>query len=193
MNSLLFQNESFFEDLFRQYYKALKAYAFKYVGDMDTAEDIVQDVFFECWLKRDNIRIETQIRPYLFKAVSNKSLNFLKSKEEREKVPLEIRHESQIQDFYLKSLVAEQEDFLLLKELNEEIKSCVDRLPEQCRKIFILRHTYDLKNREIAEQLNISIKAVEKQITKALFEIRRHLQRLDLLPFVIYVLLRALS
>ena len=190
MMGLLQKDAPFFDELFRQYYKALRACAFRYVSDINTAEDIVQDVFFELWLKRDKIDITAHIKPYLFKAVFNRSINYLKSKEGKEKVSLEPQHETQIQDYYLSSLTTDIEDSLLLKELNEEIKSCVEKLPEQCKRIFILRHNYSMKNREIAEQLNISIKAVEKQISKALYKIRLHLLKLNLLPFVVYVILK---
>ena len=65
-----------------------------------------------------------------------------------------------------------QEHSLLLKELEEEIATYVETLPPQCRRIFLLSRTYGMKNKEIADQLGISIKAVEKQITKAIFGLK---------------------
>jgi len=189
MNEILHKDSLFFENLFRQYYKSLKSYAFKFVNDIDAADDIVQDVFFELWLKRKDLDIQ-QFKSYLFKAVSNRSINFLKTK--KENIPLDVTDWQQ-EEFYLHSLVTATDDYALLNELNDEIKSCIDKLPDQCRRIFLLRHTYNLKNREIAEQLNISVKAVEKQISKALFEIRSHLQKLDLLPFAVSVIVKLLA
>jgi RNA polymerase sigma-70 factor (ECF subfamily) len=193
MDNLSHQDVAFFDSIFRRHYKALKAYAYKYTDNTELSEDIVQDVFFELWLKRERLQIQVDIKSYLFKAVANKSINALKDNEER-KISLEPHHEEHIQDFYLRSLSKNQEDYLLLNELNNEIKASVEKLPEQCKKIFQLRHGYGLKNREIAEQLNISIKAVEKQMTRALFEIREHLQRMDLLPmFVLQILMKTLE
>ena len=74
------------------------------------------------------------------------------------------------------------EQSLLLKELEKEIMSYINTLPPQCHKIFMLSRSYGLKNREIAEQLDISIKAVEKQISKALSGLKEHLIQKDLFP-----------
>jgi RNA polymerase sigma-70 factor (ECF subfamily) len=99
---------------------------------------------------------------------------------------LEDLNESLIVENYLSAHMQDQEQSLLLKELETEIAGFVETLPPQCKKIFILSRTHELKNREIAEQLQISIKTVEKQITKALSGLRKHLQEKDLL-FIIYL------
>ena len=125
------------ENLFTQYYQILRAYALRYVQNQDAAEDIVQDVFFELWLRRNEI------------------------------------------DFDL----VYQEDSLLLKDLDREIKTYVESLPEQCHRIFIMSRSLNLKNKDIALQLGISIKTVEKQITKALSGLRSHLKKNGLLSF----------
>ena len=72
-----------------------------------------------------------------------------------------------------------------MKELEEEIMSYINTLPPQCRKVFMLSRSYGLKNREIAEQLDISIKAVEKQISKALYGLKEHLVQKDLFPLLV--------
>ena len=120
------------ETLFKRFYKPLRAYAFRFVNDKDLSEDIVQDVFYELWKRREN-----------------------------------------------------SEQSLLLKELEEEIMSYINTLPPQCHKIFMLSRSYGLKNREIAEQLNISIKAVEKQISKALSGLKEYLIQRDLFPLLV--------
>ena len=132
------------ENLFTQYYQILRAYALRYVQNQDAAEDIVQDVFFELWLRRNDI---------------------------------------QFIDDYLQSFVVYQEDSLLLKDLDREIKTYVESLPEQCHRIFIMSRSLNLKNKDIALRLGISIKTVEKQITKALSGLRNHLKENGLLSF----------
>lgn len=171
------------EALFKRFYKPLRAYAFRFVDDKDLAEDIVQDVFFELWQRREDIRFGDEgVKSYLFKAVYTHSLNAL-SKKIRSICSLEPASEPDILDQYILSSMQNSEQSLLLKELESEILSYIKSLPPQCHKIFMLSRSYGLKNREIAEQLEISIKAVEKQISKALYGLREYLARKDLFPF----------
>ncbi len=178
----------FLEALFKRYYKPLRSYAFRFVNNKDLSEDIVQDVFFELWNKKEYIRFEEEnsVKSYLFKSVFNRSVNILNSGYLKDSLPLEETSESQIIEHYLVHHLENQERSLLLKELKIEIAEFVDMLPPQCKKIFILSRTHNLKNKEIAEKLGISIKAVEKQITKAVTELRKHLLKKDLL-FILYL------
>jgi RNA polymerase sigma factor, sigma-70 family len=98
---------------------------------------------------------------------------------------LEPAREADILDQYVTSYMQNSEQSLLLKELEEEIMSYINTLPPQCRKVFMLSRSYGLKNREIAEQLDISIKAVEKQISKALYGLKEHLVQKDLFPLLV--------
>ena len=71
----MYSNLESVEQLFRQYYKVLRVYAFRFVNDWDIAEDVVQDVFVALWNKRTDIEFDGAVKAYLFKAVYNKSLN----------------------------------------------------------------------------------------------------------------------
>lgn len=173
------------ETLFKRFYKPLQAYAFRFVNDKDLSEDIVQDVFFELWQRRESIRFEdVAVKSYLFRAVYTHSLNAL-NKKKQNICSLDLERETDILDQYVSSYMQNSEQSLLLKELEEEIMSYINTLPTQCHKIFMLSRSYGLKNREIAEQLGISIKAVEKQISKALYGLKEHLVRKDLFPLLI--------
>lgn len=173
------------ETLFKRFYKPLQAYAFRFVNDKNLSEDIVQDVFFELWQRRESIRFEdVAVKSYLFRAVYTHSLNAL-NKKKQNICSLDSERETDILDQYVSSYMQNSEQSLLLKELEEEIMSYINTLPPQCHKIFMLSRSYGLKNREIAEQLGISIKAVEKQISKALYGLKEHLVRKDLFPLLI--------
>ncbi|WP_280765967.1 RNA polymerase sigma-70 factor [Parabacteroides sp. PFB2-10] len=171
------------EDLFKSLYFPLRAYAFRFICNKEMAEDIVQDVFFELWSRRDTIRLEDKnaVKSYLFKSAYNRSINLLKSGVLYNNAPLEETNETQIIDSYLSQHLRNQEHSLLLKELEDEIAGYVESLPPQCKNIFLMSRTYGLKNKEIAEQLGISVKAVEKQISKAISGLREHLDKKDLL------------
>lgn len=174
-----------FETLFMQLYKPLLAYAFRFVNDKNISEDIVQDVFCKLWQQREHIRFEDNaVKSYLFKSVYTHALNVL-NKKPQSTYSLESENHAVLLEQYISSYMINSEQSLLLKELETEIRSYIKTLPPQCQKIFILSRKYGLKNRQIAEQLNISIKAVEKQISKALFNLKKHLYQKELLPFFI--------
>lgn len=171
------------EDLFKSYYYPLRAYTLRFICNKEIAEDMVQDVFFELWSRRETIRLEDKnaVKSYLFKSIYNRSINLIKSDALYIHTSFEETHETQIIESYLSQHLCNQEHSLLLKELEEEIAAYVETLPPQCKKIFLLSRTYGLKNKEIADQLEISIKAVEKQITKAISGLKEHLEKKDLL------------
>ena len=85
----MYSNLESVEQLFRQYYKVLRVYAFRFVNDWDIAEDVVQDVFVALWNKRTDIEFDGAVKAYLFKAVYNKSLNILSSKKYTEEESVE--------------------------------------------------------------------------------------------------------
>ena len=174
-----------FEKLFRRYYKPLRSYAFRFLNDKDLSEDITQDVFFELWSHRNDLSLDDSLKSYLFKSVYNRSINVLNSYSARHSTSLETISDQEFLHHIMKT--QNQENSLLLKELESEIQAFMETLPDQCRKIFILSRTQGLKNKEIAEKLGISIKAVEKQITKALSELRIYLRERDLL-FLLFLL-----
>ncbi len=188
-NKALKQDFIFFEDLFHIYYCSLLAFANKYTNDRQASEDIVQDVFMALWMKRDTINFNDPIKPYLYKATYNKSITYLNSLQENVNID-EQNIKLQLQQ---KIISFDLQDSLLLKEVSEEIISCVDTLPEQCRKVFLLSRGQGLKNKEIALQLNISEKTVEGHISKALAEIRSHLRKLDLMPLAGYILYQCIG
>ena len=164
------------ETLFKRFYKPLCAYAFRFVNDKETAEDIVQDAFYELWSRRDTIRFGTEVKSYLFQTVYHRSLKVLEKRSAEKKDALGPENEGKILENYLAAQVQNTEQSLLLKELENEIATFIVTLPGQCRKIFMLSRFHELKNKEIADRLGISVKAVEKQITKALFGLRRYLR-----------------
>ena len=116
------------ETLFKRFYKPLRAYAFRFVNDKDLSEDIVQDVFYELWKRRESIRFEDEsVKSYLFKAVYTHALNAL-DKKQQDVYPLKPERETDILDQYVSSYMQNSEQSLLLKELEEE--SEVFKLPD---------------------------------------------------------------
>ena len=156
-----------FDALFRAYYEPLCNYACSMLkGDMDTAEDIVQDRFFKLWEKRESLEINYSIKSYLYKMVYNACLNRIRS----EKVQNQYK---QYNVTYIEANPVMAIDTTF--DMQENIKKAIAELPKQCRVVFELNRFEELKYREIAEQLDISIKTVENQMGKALRVLREKL------------------
>lgn len=175
-----------FQELFERYFRSLVTYAYRYVNDWNVSEDIVQDVFMALWVNRNEIDFEEPVKPYLYRATYNRSINHLNSV----LVQRRVDHTDNLDELIDYEILSyNQHDNLLLKEIEEEISSFVKTLPEQRKKVFLLSREENMKNKEIAFLLNISEKTVEKHITKALSDIRTHLTQTGLMSGLIYFLL----
>lgn len=174
-----------FEDLFKQFFFPLTNYAYRYVNNKQIAEDITQDVFMALWMKKEEIDFTKPIEPYLYRAIYNKSINHLSSSF----VQKRIDQIDSIDDLINQEVLNyNQYDLLILKEISKEIEVYVSSLSSQCQKVYRLSRESNMKNKEIALLLNISEKAVEKHISKALHGIREHLIKMDLMTMLCYLL-----
>jgi RNA polymerase sigma-70 factor (family 1) len=156
-----------FDALFRAYYAPLCYYAASFTdGDMDEAEDVVQQTFVKFWEQRANLSIAWSVKAYLYKTVHNACLNRLRALKTREQY--KQRNMLELERQHVPPPGAET-------ELRERLQKALESLPAQCRQVFELSRFEELKYREIAEHLNISIKTVETQMGKALRIMRTHL------------------
>lgn len=166
-----------FEALFREFFKPLTHYSIKMVKDMDSAKEIVHTVFISLWEKRETINFDIPIRSYLYTAVHNKSLNYLRNNEKFYKG-----------DFSEIEILTEgNEDKMVDAEIEARISEAINSLPPRCSEVFKLSRLEGKKYREIALELEISIKTVEIQMSKALKVLRNELKDyLHLLLFWIF-------
>ena len=159
-----------FELLFRKYYVRLCGFANKFLDDPDLATDIVQEVFIKIWEGRVDLDSEDSVKSYIFKITQNLSLNKLRRSRIESKY-LEILkleyHENQEFSVY---------ESLLAQELGNNITLAIAKLPAECRKVFELNRIEGFKYKEIAEKLDISVKTVEAQMSKALRILRTELR-----------------
>jgi RNA polymerase sigma-70 factor (ECF subfamily) len=162
-----FHSEIWFRKVFDLHYVHLRNYLFFLSGDMAWSEDAVQEVFLILWEKRHEVYDQTLL-PFLFKISRNL---FLKQKR-REEVHLRFVKK---QDLSERSDASEME--MEWSEFDMQLQSALSALSERCRTVFLMSRTDEMSNRQIAEGLGISVKAVEKQITKALKTLREKLQR----------------
>jgi RNA polymerase sigma-70 factor, ECF subfamily len=157
-----------YESLFRSSYISLVRYARTLVKDQDTAEEIVQDLFFRLWQDKKKISIESSLNGYLFRSVHNKCLHYIEHKK------VVMRHAGEM--MYSQADSPESpSDILHYKELQSKVARVLDKLPERCGKIFYMNRFEGLKYAEIAEKLSVSIKTVEANMGRALKEFRKEL------------------
>lgn len=139
----------------------LLAYGCTMLRDEDAAEELVQNMFMKIWEKRELLKPETSVKAYLYKCVHNEALNYIKHQSIKTKY----------QNYATYSINSKSEPAssrVELSELELKLRQALNELPEQCRTIFQLSRYEELKYREIAEQLGLSIKTVENQMGKAL-------------------------
>jgi len=176
-------NRQAFHILFQKYYQPLFLFARKFV-DVEIAEDLVQDCFYDLWANRKKIEIKTSLSAYLFTIIKNRCYKFLKAEQQKEglknKIGLLLKQEEL--RFYINS-----EQSILEFDVKDRIKKVVDEMPEKCCEIFKESRYKGISNKEIAAKFGISVKAVEKQITKALKLFREEFK--DILIFLIIFLI----
>ena len=169
--------EDLFEQVFKSHFKSLHAYACTIMRDAMPAEEIVQNIFLKLWEKKEEITIKENISVYLYRAVHNESLNYLRHRKVR----------SAYQSYAMRQhKQTEQEkpaEKVVMKELEKKLEVALQELPEQCRTIFQLSRFEDLKYREIADRLGLSVKTIENQMGKALKLLR--LKLVDFLPTIL--------
>jgi RNA polymerase sigma-70 factor, ECF subfamily len=143
----------------------------------------VQQVFLKLWHMRETLEIRNQTKSYLHRAVVNTSLNFIARKKK-------ISYQADISKFDISETTFIQDDGYN-ENLALELKEAIQTLPPQCQTVFSLSRYSDMSNKEIALNLNISIKAVEKHIGKALKELRIKLKPLyETLQIIIFLFWR---
>jgi RNA polymerase sigma-70 factor (family 1) len=174
-------DEVVFETVFKDYYERLCNYANSMIYDMDEAEEMVQNTYLTLWEKRENIDIHTSVKSYLYKAVYNNCMNWMK----HYKVRLEHSEDSKYQT---ESFVDDPSQQLLSEELERQINIAINDMPNQCRTVFKLSRFENLTYSEIAEQLNLSVKTVENHMAKALKLLREKLK--DYLPFLLWLIFK---
>jgi RNA polymerase sigma-70 factor, ECF subfamily len=167
--------ETAFEQLFKAHFRVLHRYAYSIVKEEGTAEEMVQNVFCRLWEKREQIIFSQSAKAYLYRSVHNESLNYLK----HQKVKANYQNHALRNNEQTENAATKAEH----SELQWHLNKAMNELPEQCRTIFQMSRFEELKYREIADELGLSVKTIENQMGKALRILRNKL--VDFLPALI--------
>ena len=182
-------NNAAFEFLFKSYYPRLRGYAIRFIEDEETVRDIIQECFLRFWERREMLSAFS-LTSLLFSMVRNGCLNYLKHRSIVEKYRVEyLARVDGEERLYYADFMQDAEHKLLYKELQEQIALVLNQLPDRSREIFLLSRFRGLKNREIAEKLQISTTAVEKHIARALQYFSRHFS--ERYPVDLYIVILA--
>ncbi len=160
-------NESAFEHLFKIDYKRIVGFCQQFIEDKDQSQSLAQEAFVKLWLNRAQLETVNGIHSFLYTAAKTDCLNYLKHQK------IINRHRDrqlQAKEAELNREILESFDFdqLELMELEKLINQAIEELPEKCRLVFRLSRIEGKKNNEIAKELEISVKSVEANMTRAL-------------------------
>lgn len=169
-------DEGAFNLLFKKYYTPLYQFTGRFVRDVYAAENIVQEVFVKLWTNREELTITTNVKAYLYTAVKNHSLNYLKQ-DKRNITIDEVFSFGDLTD-------GTPEDDVIKDELTKAVHNAIDELPAQCRKIYVMKKYDDLSYQEIADLLGISINTVKTQMKRAMKSLTSKLEYLKILLLI---------
>lgn len=179
-NSIQLAGATLLEHVFKQLHKPLVFYAYKFVGDEDTAKDLVQDAFLNI-IRTGNYDVLENLKPFLYKCVRNNCINYINHK------AVESAHfekEAKIVTREIEYYNAHQA--IVERELKDKLLAAIEELPEIYKTTLKLSRFENLKNIEIAEKLNLPLRTVETRIYRALSILR---SKLDKNTFLFFALL----
>ncbi len=160
------------ELLFKLYYQPLCSHAVRMVYSKQIAQDLVSDIFYSFWQNQLHLRITTSFRAYLFTAIRNRSLKYIRSEFGK-------FNTADISEIELISDMPTPQHVMQYSELHLELEKTIQSLSPQCQKVFLMSRFEGKKNQEIAGELKLSIKTIEAHIGKALDRLRKIVRQDD--------------
>ena len=172
-------DESAFTEIYQHFWSSLYAVTYNHVRDRAVAEELVQDLFANLWLKRANLSIHTSLRGYLFTAIRNQIYDYIDKQTVRQRVHSHLYHTKQ-------EAVYDTEESVNFNELTNDLSAAMERLPPTARTVFYLSRYQYLSTQEIAQRLQLSPKTVEYHLTQALRLLRVQLKDYILLALIFF-------
>ena len=173
-------DENAFEIIFKSFFEPIVNFADEYVGEFEVSRNIAQTVFMRLWENRLSINPDLNLKSYLYTSARNLCISHLRRLKAQDNY-FEKKKKS-YEDFSLNQEALSYLDFntIDLDSIESIINSTIDSLPKRCKEVFLLSRIEGVKNQEVANQLDISVKSVEANITRALKILKENLK--DYLP-----------
>jgi RNA polymerase sigma-70 factor, ECF subfamily len=167
-----------FDQLFEKYSQRIYHFAFGYLKSKEEAEEVLQDVFLKIWEKRYSLNEDLSFKAYLFTITYNSLKKTVLKTAKRENAYLDLRNEMDI-------FQNEPEDFFEFKQFQHTISELINRLPARRKQIFMMSRIDGKPNNQIADELSISLKTVENQISEAKVFLKENLT--NYLPLLLFL------
>ena len=159
-------NKDDFQDIFNTYFEAIRRFVYYKTSDEQVAEDIAEDVFMLLWERRDRLEL-LNIKALLYKMASDNVVSYYRKQDVRLSFAENMRPDESFS-------LSPQED-LQFEELKTRYAAVLEEMPDGQREVFLMNREESLKYHEIAERLNLSVKAIEKRMNAALSLLRKKL------------------
>lgn len=162
-----------FEELFRSYYASLASFAFAHTESREVAEEIVQDLFLNIWMRHAEWEVTTRLRSYLYVATINRARSFRRNQRVHRTANHLLAREGG--DGSERESTERSDDAVAHRELLIAIRTAIAALPERTREVFLLNRDGGLSYREVAMRLGVTVKTVEFHMGRALASLRERL------------------
>lgn len=170
-------NEDAYKYLYDHHYVVLCHVANQYLNDSFLSETVVGDVIFHLWEIRETLSITVSIRSYLMKAVRNRCMDYLKSERENKEISFSLLPPKDMPEGRYLQSDSYPLGMLLERELENEIRMAIDKLPAECRCVFEKSRIEGKKYEEISQELGISINTVKYHMKNALSFLQAELSK----------------
>jgi len=167
-----------FEQVYLEFYDVLFHLSLQYLQEETLAEEVVQDAFMKLWEARKKLKDDSNIKNYLYTITKNNCLSHLRKEQVIQNNTKDFRYLEM--QFNYEALTSLPDNYIQFEELKEKIEQAIDVLPDEIKEVFIMNRFEELKYREIAEKLDLSVKTIEARMSKALVVLRKELK--DYLP-----------
>lgn len=176
-----------FEEIYVSYFSRMKYFALEYVLSEEDAENIVQDVFTELWERKELLTYNINLVAFLFTSIKNRCIDHLRHRVIVRDAVNQIQEEYQVTlKVKLASLELFDQSLLSEQDIEKIVSEVINSLPEKCREIFIKSKIEGKKQKDIASEMNISLKTVENQMNIAYKKLKSELK--DYLPLLLFLL-----
>lgn len=179
-------NEDAYQYIYDHHYALLCHVANGYVKEQFLAETIVGDTIFHVWEIRETLEISVSIRSYLLRAVRNRCINYLNSEREKREIAFSALLPDEIADDKIILPDSHPLGTLLERELEEEIYKAIEKLPDECRRVFDKSRFEGKSYEQISEDLGISINTVKYHIKNALASLQKNLSKYLIALFLFF-------
>ena len=174
-----------FEFYFDFYFGKITGFCTQFLGDEDEAQSVAQDAFIKLWLNRGKVEKISGVKSFLYTSAKTQCMDVLRHRAVKSKY-LNVKLNEQEIGFNSEILGSMYFDNISFVELEALVEKTILKLPPKCKTVFIKSRYENKKNHEIAEELNVSVKAVEANITRALKYFRVELS--DYIVFLLFMI-----